>query len=155
MRKVTFILFLLWLTCMTSLSVSAQQSKTKVPTNREYKAGQKWSYKTRPGEEDSFLIILKVETDPKLGTIVHIALNGLKMKNRRSPDGFSESAHHLPFAKEAIDKSVLKQLKENTDLPDFEDGYQMWREAFNANRAGIYTITVAEAVRIMEATLNQ
>jgi len=155
MRIITFIMFPLWLSCMSAQVVSAQASKTGVPASLEYKAGQRWSYKTRAGEEGSFLIILKVENDPKLGTIVHIALDGLKVKNRRSPDGLIERADHLPFAKGAIDKSVLKLLKENVDLPDFEEGYQMWREAFDANRAGIYTITVAEAVGVMEATLNQ
>jgi len=37
-------------------------------------------------------------------------------------------------------------------LPDYEEGYGMWRKAFEAGKAGIYTITVAEAVDVMEAT---
>jgi len=82
-------------------------------------------------------------------------MRGLKMKNRRSPDGSSEDVDHMPFSEEAIEKSGLKLLKEKTELPDFEEGYRMWREAFDAGRAGIYTITVADAVNVMEATLNQ
>lgn len=31
----------------------------------------------------------------------------------------------------------------------------MWREAFDAQRAGVYTITLAEAVKVMELTLNR
>ena len=155
MRKTTSILFLLCLYCVAVFSVRAQQSEVKTPPNPDYKAGQKWSYRTRPGEENSYLIIVKVENDPKLGTIVHIALNGLKMKNRHSANGFSESANHLPFSKEAIDKSLSKLLKESVDLPAFEEGYQVWREAFEAKRAGIYTISVSEAVSVMEATLNR
>lgn len=31
----------------------------------------------------------------------------------------------------------------------------MWRKAFDVWKAGIYTITVAEAVDIMEANLSQ
>jgi len=31
----------------------------------------------------------------------------------------------------------------------------MWREAFEAGKAGVYTITIAEAIDVMEATLNQ
>jgi len=41
------------------------------------------------------------------------------------------------------------------DLPNFQDGYQEWRDAFEAGRAGIYTITLAETVKVMEVTLNQ
>ena len=121
----------------------------------KYKVGQKWSYQSRSGEEKSYLVIVKIEHDPKLGKIIHIAMRGLRMKNPHSPDGISENVNHMPFAQEAIDKSGLKLLKEKTDLPGFEKGYQSWREAFDEGNAGIYTITVAEAVQVMEASLNQ
>ena len=130
-----------------------QDSELKDTTESRYKVGQIWSYKTRPNEKKSFFIVLKVENHPKLGNIVHIALRELKL---RKPNGeFIETAGHLPFAEEAINKSAIKLLKEKADLPDYEEGYGMWREAFDAGKAGIYTITVAEAVDVMETTLNQ
>ena len=61
----------------------------------------------------------------------------------------------MPFSEEAINKSAVKILKDKVDLPDFKEGYQMWRDAFDAGHAGIYTITLAEAVKVMEITLNQ
>ena len=132
---------------------SNQDSELKDTTESKYKVGQIWSYKTRPNEKNSSFIVLKVENHPKLGNIIHIALRDLKL---RKPNGdFIETAGHLPFAEEAINKSALKLLKEKVDLPDFEEGYSMWREAFDAGKAGIYTITIAEAVDVMEATLNQ
>jgi hypothetical protein len=137
------------------LSTSAQDVKPKEDTEPKYKVGQKWSYKSRAGEESSYLVILKIETDPNLGKIIHIAMRGLKMKNRRSPDGISEDVNHMPFSETAIEKSGLKLLKEKVDLPDFAEGYHMWREAFDAGRAGVYTITIAQAVSVMETTLNQ
>lgn len=74
----------------------------------------------------------------------------------RKPNGdFIETAGHLPFAEEAINKSAAKLLKEKADLPDYQEGYGMWREAFDAGRAGVYTITIAEAVDVMEQGLNQ
>ena len=63
--------------------------------------------------------------------------------------------NHLPFAEEAIANSAVKMLKEKAELPDFEEGYGLWREAFDQKRAGIYTITVAEAVEVAEKSLNQ
>jgi hypothetical protein len=88
-----------------------------------------------------------------LGNIVHIALRELKLKK---PNGeFIETADHLPFAEEWIDKSAIKLLKEKVDLPKYEEGYGIWREAFDAGTAGVYTITIAAAVDVMEATLNQ
>ena len=131
----------------------AQDSTLKDTTESKYKAGQVWGYKTRPGEEKSTFIVVKVESHPKLGNIVHIALRGLKL---RKPNGdFIEAAGHLPFAEEAINKSAVRMVKEKADLPDYEEGYGMWREAFDAGKAGIYTISVAEAVGVMEETLNQ
>ena len=148
-KHLASLLLPLTVSTFASLIVNAQETEVK------YKPGQKWSYKTRPGEEDSYLIVLKVDKDPKLGNIIHIALRKLKMKNERSPDGSpSENVNHMPFSQEALDRSDPKLLAEETDLPDFADGYQMWREAFDARRAGIYSITVAEAVTVTEAGLN-
>lgn len=148
-KNVASLLLLVAVSTSASLIVGAQETEAK------YKPGQKWSYKTRPGEEDSYLIVLKVDKDPQLGDIIHIALRKLKMKNERLADGsFSENVNHMPFSQEAIDKSGLKLLEEKTGLPDFAEGYQMWREAFDAKRAGVYSITVAEAVNVMEYGLN-
>lgn len=148
-KNVASLLLLLAVWTSASLTVGAQETEAK------YRPGQKWSYKTRPGEEDSYLIVLKVDKDPQLGDIIHIALRKLKMKNEHIPEGsFSENVDHMPFSQEAIDKSGLKLLEEKTDVPDFAEGYQMWREAFDAKRAGVYSITVAEAVNVMEYGLN-
>ena len=132
-----------------------QDSGLKDTTDSKFKVGQMWSYKTRHGEEKSYFIVVKVETHAKLGTIVHIAVRKLRMKNPRSPDGLSEDVNHMPFAEEALTKSAVKILKDRVDLPDFENGYGEWRRAFEDGHAGIYRITLAEAVTVMETTLNQ
>ena len=139
----------------TTVFGGTQDTMLKDTTESRYKVGQKWSYKTRPKEKESYFIVVKVENHPKLGNIIHIAVRDLKMKNPLSPDGISDKVNHMPFAEEAINKSAVKILKEKVDLPDYEEGYNMWREAFDAGRAGIYTITLAEAVDVMEASLNQ
>lgn len=146
-----FLTFLL----AASVLLTGQDIKPQGPADSKYKVGQKWSYSARPGEEKSYLIIVKIDNDPKLGRIVHIALRGLRMKNPRSPDGISEHVNHMPFLEEAIEKSGLKLFKEKVDVPDFEEGYRMWREAFDAGRAGAYSITVAQAVDVMETALQR
>lgn len=150
-KHVALLLLLLSVVLVSaSLTADAQQTEAK------YKPGQRWSYKTRPGEEDSYLIVLKVDKDAKLGNIIHIALRKLKMKNELSPDGsVRENVNHMPFSQEALDKSGLKLLEEKTDLPDFAEGYQMWREAFDGGRGGVYSITIAEAVNVVETGLNR
>lgn len=38
----------------------------------KYRVGQEWNYKTRPGEENSILRILKIEEYPASGKVIHI-----------------------------------------------------------------------------------
>ena len=146
---------MLFLSLLIFASAFGQDGAQKEPADSKYKVGQQWSYSARPGEEKSYLIIVKIDNDPKLGRIIHIALRGLKMKNPHSPVGISEDVNHMPFLEAAIEKSGLKLMKEKVDLPDFEEGYGMWRKAFDAGNAGAYSITVAEAVEVMEKTLNR
>ena len=135
--------------------VSAQDLGPKATDDSKYKVGQQWSYSARPGEEKSYLIIVKIDNDAKLGRIIHISLRGLKIKNPRAPEGVSEIVEHMPFLETAMEKSGLKLLNEKVDVPDFKEGYAMWREAFDAGNAGAYSITVAEAVEVMEKAINR
>ena len=99
--------------------------------------------------------MVKVENDPKLGNIIHIAVRDLKIKRSANPAYYLDKVNHMPFTEEAIDKSTNKLIKEKAELPDFDSGYDLWREAFDEGRAGVYTITISEAVSVTEATLNQ
>jgi len=155
MSKMLFVLIFASVVLVTPGQEQKPLSELIEATKSRYKSGQVWRYKTRPGEEDSSLIVVKVENHPKMGNIIHIGLRNLRMKNPHNQEGYSDTALHLPFAEEAIDKSVVKILEEKAKLPAFEEGYSLWREAFDAGKAGIYTITIAEAVEIMEKSLNQ
>lgn len=121
----------------------------------KFHVGEQWNYRARTGEEKSSLTIVKVESSPKLGVIVHVSLAGLRMKNPRAPNGLSETISHMPFAESAIDKSVTDLVVVNVPLPQFEDGYQQWRSAFDAGKGGIYTVTVAEGVDFIEKAVNR
>ena len=124
----------------------------KDTTESRYKL-DKVDLKTRPNEKESYFIVVKVENHTKLGNIIHIAVRDLKMKNPRSPDGISDKVNHMPFAEEAINKSAVKILKEKVDLPDYEEGYSMWREAFDAGEQ-VFTPHFIRSVDVTEAILN-
>jgi hypothetical protein len=143
----------IYFSVLGAIAVCGQDSMLKDTTESRYKVGQVWTYKTRPNEGKSTFIVLKVESHPKLGNIVHIALRDLRL--RKTNGDVIETAGHLPFAEDAVNKSAVKLLREQADLPDYDEGYGMWREAFDAGKAGIYRLTVAEAVGVMEAILNQ
>jgi hypothetical protein len=115
----------------------------------KFRPGQVWQYNTRSHEKASTLTILKVESLPKLGVIIHIRVDKVRLRNCTGgpePDNFQ----HMPFAREAIERSVTKLVKEG-DVPEFQDGYDEWRKACG----GIYTITVAEAIKVNEETFRK
>ena len=44
------------------------------------------AYVTRSGEEQSFLVIRKIETLPKVGQVTHVSVFGLKVKAAHAPE---------------------------------------------------------------------
>jgi protoporphyrinogen oxidase len=140
--------------CSKTETAMTTETPITEATDSKYKAGQVWSYKTRPQEPNSTLTVVKVESGGKLGTIVHISLQGLKVKNARQKDGFSDTISHLPFSEKAIDQSVVELVKADATLPAYEDGYKQWKQAFDAGKGGIFTITVKEAVEGIEKPLK-
>jgi hypothetical protein len=115
----------------------------------KFRPGQVWQYKTRPDEKNSTVTILKVESVPKLGTILHVRVENIRLKNCTGGTE-SEKFEHMPFAREAIERSVTKLVRES-DVPDFQSGYDEWRKACG----GVYTISVARAVELAEFTFRK
>lgn len=119
------------------------------------KSGQIWKYNTRKGEEESRVIILKVEDYGKRGIVIHIAVNGLKIKNSHFESGISEEIGHLPFDEETVIKSLTELVTTTNELPDYMDGYNQWKEAFDSEKGGIFTIEVKEAVDFIDKSINE
>ena len=94
--------------------------------------------------------MLRIESLPNVGTIVHVRVDNIRLRNctgGSQPDTFQ----HMPFTRDAIDRSVTKMVKEDSDIPDYKEGYDEWRNACG----GVYTITVSEAVTLGEATFRK
>jgi len=117
-----------------------------------YHPGQRWAYKTRPGEENSTLVIGNVEPQPadKTGAIVHICLEGLKLAG---PEGKTiDHIGHMPMSQQAIDKSVTVLLGQNAPpTSDYNAGYDYWK---SAGGGGTFGITVEQAVSYYEKVIQ-
>jgi len=118
---------------------------------RSFHVGERWNYRARPGEETSTLTVLKIESLPKSGVVVHVSVDGLHLKSPKAPTGMTDNIGHLPFAEAALDRSVTTLAAVSVALPDYEAGYDEWRRA----KGGVFTITVAEAVAFVEDALNR
>jgi hypothetical protein len=133
--------------------LGAQQKSQPCPeptvtNDSKFRPGQVWQYNTRSHEKESTLTILKVESLAKR-VIIHIRVDKVRLRNCTGgpePDNFQ----HMPFTREAIERSVTKLVKE-VDVPEFQDGYDEWRNACG----GVYTITVAEAIKVNEETFRK
>jgi hypothetical protein len=125
--------------------------KSPIETHsREYRVGQIWQYRTRPGEEQSRLHIAKIETLSGGQSAFHIYLDNLRIPNSQLPGHMQTDLPHAPVSSETLDMSVVKLLGTAATPPDVSEGYAVWREAYDAGEGGIFTISAAEIVEFIE-----
>lgn len=142
------------LAALTTISITLIQPRAvagkECPTpqivdDAKYKPGQIWEYKTRPGEPASRITILRIESFSKLGVIVHVRIAGVHLKN------CGDTIQHAPFAKAALDESVVRQSGSNSKIPAYEEGYKRWL----SDCGGVYTIPAARVVDTIDSMLPQ
>ena len=125
-----------------------------VAMSEVYKEGQYWAYDARDQDEGAYVLINKIESHEKLGKIFHISFFNVKVKNPMISGGFSKEVPHSPVSKETLDKSVTRLLGTKPENPDYLGGYKTWKEAFDAGKAGVFTIELREIVDGVEQAIN-
>ena len=143
MRLATVLLAVIAITPMTQASV------------QQFSEGQIWSYRTRLEEPASTLLINKVEVVPKLGEVYHISVRSVQVRNQHASGGVSTELPHIPVSRKTLELSVIAPVGESTANPDYVEGYETWRKAYEEGSAGTFTVSVAEIVGFAESTLNQ
>jgi hypothetical protein len=114
-----------------------------------YAEGQVWEYRTRAGDEGSLLKIQKMEKVPELaalGPVYHVSVVGVHLA-----DGPTREIAHLPVSRQTLDASLTRLSRRHVGFPDVEEGIAEWR----SDKGGVFTITVAEIVGILEQTIAQ
>ena len=126
----------------------------KETTDEKFSVGDVWEYQTRKGEEHSRITILRIGESSELGTIIHVGVDKVRLANCH---GASEpgSVPHMPFARKALERSVTKKVSSGQPLPDYEEGYREWRESYEHKHAGIYIVSVGDAVSVTEKTFQK
>jgi hypothetical protein len=114
-----------------------------------YAVGQVWQYRARPGEESSDLVIHRIELVRSI-EVLHISVRGLRIRNPHTDSGYQERLPHTPIARAALDASVTTMIAHGVPDDDgFERGYAKWRE----EKGGVFTVTVAEIIDVLERAL--
>jgi hypothetical protein len=124
----------------------------------KFAPGQVWAYETRPGEDDSRVIVLRVDATQHAGVIVHVAVEGVSIFNPSNPDQPTRAIGFMPIAEGSLEKSVTRLVvTESPFVPpaDFDEGYAGWKTAFDEGKAGIWTATVARVVQAVDDGIRQ
>ena len=95
------------------------------------------------------ITIVRLDEDPDFGTIVHVFVSGVSIPNAQAPGGVTTFIAHLPYSEEGLEQCVLQLDGESTELPDYEGAYQLWRNAFKSNEAGVFDDPVSEVIASM------
>ena len=122
--------------------------------SEKFKVRQVWKYANRNGEDSSTLTILEIEKYEKGDTIIHIRVDNVKLNSPQSATGYTNFIGHLPYSEIAISKSVTSLVGQNENLPDFSEGYNQWKEAWDNGKAGYWTIELKEAIDGIDKALQ-
>lgn len=121
----------------------------------EVKEGELWKYDSREGEEESYVVIRKIEEDDRLGCIIHVSIKNVSLKSKNTELGVLDSIGHSPFSDKALLPCLIEKLDGIDSDDGWEEGYGMWKEGFDAGKAGIYSISIKDSVERMESILAQ
>jgi len=122
------------------------------PSIERYAEGQVWEYRTRPGDEGSLLKIQRVEPYPNAPAgdalrVYHISIIGVRLGPEHAPTDLQ----HLPVSEVTLDASVTRRSESTAAFPTSDEGIAEWRAA----QGGVFTISVAEIVGIVDQTVSQ
>jgi len=129
-RDLSLTVFLLSLVLLLAcLPTQAQQIPVASKSEPiDYKAGQVWGYKTAPGAEGSTLVILKIESVGKKGSLIHVRIENIPGSSCGSVH-LTDTIEDLAVTEKMLRKSTTELLKENVELPDSYFGaYREWKK---------------------------
>lgn len=70
-------------------------------------AGQVWTYRTRPGEEQSRLQVLVAGTDPTFGEVVHVRVDDVQVANPAAAQGYATWIGHVDDARRKCPRMLI------------------------------------------------
>lgn len=103
-------------------------------------------------EPTSTLVIGRIEKREG-GTVVHVSVLGLRVRNPSSDSGVASEVAHMPFSEQALLASITELNGQSSPDIDFESGYEQWLKGTGGE--GAFALTVAEAISNVEETVTE
>lgn len=120
----------------------------------KFAEGQVWKYATRPGESESRITIVRLDEDAEFGNVIHIYISDIEIANPDAPQGKTTYIAHMPYAEAALEECVFQLERISVELPEFQEGYRLWRQAFENGEAGVFTVPVGQAIDFVQETIH-
>ena len=125
-----------------------------IPPN-QYAVGQLWACQGRHDGERPTLLINRIDQHPLGGgNIYHVTLDALQIRNPRLAEGLMTQLAHAPVTEQTLERSQLQLIGQRAPDPVYLQGYDQWREAFDAGNAGSFGVSIATILEIVERQLN-
>ena len=142
--------FLSLFLAMSLIAAVSGCAATAVEPKPGFAPGQMWSINSAQPTTTK-VVVGRVE--PLNGKVaVHVSLIDVPVPSGARNAGALTMVGHMPFEQSALAASVDQLLATGMSPPSgFEAGYREWQ----ANKGGIFTISVAKAVDIMFDTLKR
>lgn len=118
-----------------------------------YAVGQLWRCEGRSADEVPTLLINRIETHPRGGEILHITVRDVQIRHPAAPGGVMTWMAHLPVIGQVFERSHAVLVGQDTPDPAYIEGYQQWKQAFDAGNAGSYGIAMSEILASIERML--
>lgn len=141
------------ITVLAFAAASAQEPNlcdhvTRNVWDPRFTPGQRWSYRSRPVDAGSTLIITKIDDVPAIGPVVQIEVDHVDFFDRPpTPRGNNSGNQHLAIRRDSLDASVLEMLG-IVALSNDSSSYLKW----HMNCVGLtYSTTVADTLTVLQA----
>jgi hypothetical protein len=119
------------------------------------RAGECWGYVSRPGEENSYVVIRRITALPTGGTVIGISILGLKLKAPGAPGGEITEIPYIVIRAEALQASLRTKVERTPPDLSWENLHAAWWEKHGSKGRGN---ALADPLRLalagMERTLE-
>ena len=115
--------------------------------------GQRWRCRGRGARETPVLTINRIDPHPLGGEILHVSVSEARIRHPGLRAGVITTFAHLPIIGQVLERSGAELVGQGAIDPAYLEGYDQWKQAFDAGQAGAYRISLAEILDLIEDML--